>query len=1079
MGDRARLTIGYTDVVGSTEMTEALGDAAAHQLLRVHEQMVSRAVDAHGGRVVQRLGDGFQLAFPDATRAVRCAMAIQQGLETLRAPRPGEALRVRIGLHTGTVIREGESLMGRTAILAQRIMSRTQGGEILASEETKRRARNFRWVDRGRWRLKGIRESVALHEVSWRPGGLEPEPRTTAPFRALDFDSPFVGREPELRALEALLAEAQDGRGTVVLLTGEPGIGKTRLATEFARAIARRRLRIASGRCSESGGIPFQPFVEFLSGLRSRALRVPRALRADLAPLGALAPELRGRGSPGAALLEPDSEHARRRLLEAFAALWLEWAAEQTLVLVLDDLQWADPQSLALLASLARRLGSANDLRPRRLLLLCTRRDADATEAPELGKALAALEHEHRLRRIALPPLSEPDVLTLLRAFIGHAVRSGAGARAARSSRGNPLFAEELGRELGAGRSRAIDGESAAAAIPLRIQDLLSRRLARLSRGAVEALRIGALVGERFRLEVAASALRVPARDVAGTLDEAVRAHVLREFDEGGDVAYAFDHALVAECLVEETGLAVRRAAHLAIAEALQALGNVRAGEVARHLMGAARLAPPLQLRGWAERAGDESAALFAFADAARFYEAALGALDRLARGESVARAELERKLARALGRTGDVERARSLSGAAIRRFEEAGEERLADEVRVALAVVLGMHALHAEALPHLERAVAHVGRQPDERQAVALAHYAITLDQMGQAQSMRAMARRLRRLAARLGSQELAERAENVLRNWYANHTPQLGRVLRQSQALARSAERRGDLSYAAMYRNEVAFTLFRAGRMREAEGEAEIALRQAGERGATAEVLNARAVLASVACFRGDWSRLEDEWGLSADPFGRVPGALRVGLLVWARRQADLWRGRPLARAPSSRRVYAGMGPGSLAVAASGALFAARAGAADAEERARAVDAALPREGAGLNWFIAAQALAASWVELGRAREAKPWYPRLVPYHGHFYLTSTELELGRIARLGGSLTRAVPHLDRAARVARREALRPVLALALWEKSRALAATGTARDGAAAARCSRRAERIFASLEMSPPALGRAAPSP
>lgn len=242
---------------------------------------------------------------------------------------------------------------------------------------------------------------------------------------------------------------------------------------------------------------------------------------------------------------------------------------------------------------------------------------------------------------------------------------------------------------------------------------------------------------------------------------------------------------------------------------------------------------------------------------------------------------------------------------------------------------------------------------------------------------------------------------------------------------------------------------------------------LRKAEERGRAAEILNARAVRALCACFRGDWVELDEEWSLAAPLLAEVRGALRIGLLLWARRRADLWLGRPFPQARSPAEIYAGMPSAALAVEASGCLIAVEHGSVNAGVRAGALSEVMPRTGRGLNWFIAVQALCASFGHLGDAEEAERWAVALSPFRDCFYLGFSRMALGRADALNGRWEQSIGHFDRAVATCRAQGLRPLLALALLERGRVYDLRGARGDAERARLSNEEGRRILEQLGM------------
>ena len=253
------VTILFSDVEGSTDLRTERGDTVAHRILRSHEDVVRGCVEAHGGREIKALGDGFMVAFASVRKALACAISIQQDLEECNKESPGDEVRVRIGVNTGEVVIEGDDMYGQAVNAAARIASRAKGGEILVSEIVRQLAGSgpeFTFSDRGRYRLKGFPDRWHLYGVVHEAGGAA-EAGSTLAERA-----PIAGREAERAELRPLIAQAKAGRGALLIVGGEPGVGKSRLAEELALRCTRDGFQTFVGHCHEKGAQPYIPFVE-------------------------------------------------------------------------------------------------------------------------------------------------------------------------------------------------------------------------------------------------------------------------------------------------------------------------------------------------------------------------------------------------------------------------------------------------------------------------------------------------------------------------------------------------------------------------------------------------------------------------------------------------------------------------------------------------------------------------------------------------------------------------------------------------------------------------------------------------
>lgn len=1046
---RGPYTVVYTDVDASTTLNERLGDDAARDVMRSHTEITRGALARHGGIELTHLGDGFKLAFPDAARAMAFAVDLQRSIEAGLRAQDQDRVSVRVGIHTGDAVREDDDLHGRTVIVAQRILSRAQAGQILVSETTASAGRlpeGARAVDRGLFLLKGLRDGLRLFEVLWQPEASRPARRaaSTPLVRDVVPRPPLVGRHAEMAALETILQETEKGAGRVVLICGEPGIGKTRLCVEFLEWISRRDVCHAVGRAYPEQRRPYGPVLEGLAQLAgSGARRVPRSLAAALVPLLRSAPEVAA--SLGVSLRgarrQRDPEDDAARLDAAIAGLLAAWSEEQPLVLLLDDLQWADSGTLDAVRAIGRRLAPMLSRAPARVLVLATARSQEAEGTP-VAALLRELDRDRVLARIALAGLGEAEIGVLVRGILSDAPPPEETARLASRSQGNPYFVEELCRDLEERRKLGQTAMPAGAtsspapwSVPEQLKGVIDARLARLSPDCSNVLRIAALLGPRFRFDVLRDGAGLGDERALACVEEAIAARVLREEMDTRPVRYSFEHILVAEVLGEGLARPRRQRLHLALADALERRAPDAAMEIAHHLLEAGESAPDERLASWCETAGHAALGLHAAAVGVRLLTAALAARERLGQGDSADADRLRQALIPALGHLGEVDRARSLGERIIAAGEAAGDLGTADAVRALVARILTHHALPGEAVALLEPAVRR-DVPPTPERGVLLAQYAVALDLVGDSSEMRQTAVRLLRLARRAGRPELEERALAVQRNWYANHTPRVGRALALSRSLLERAEARRDVWDAAVMGSDVGLFEFVTGRVGAALDTLERALAAATRMGALAAVVNVRAVRAMCFCFRGAWDQVESEWVAAAPLLGRVPGALRVGLLFWARTRSDLWRGRPGPKIPDTQQLYAGISQFQTDVLAGVGLVAAETGAPAAREILERVAARQPRVGSGVNWLTAAQAIAAGWAELGDAAHAEPWYDALLPYRGTLLAGCTELTLGRIARLTGRTAAAERHLARVVRLARREGLRPLAALALGEQA-------------------------------------------
>ena len=565
----------------------------------------------------------------------------------------------------------------------------------------------------------------------------------------------FVGRDPELAALIADWHRAVDGERRVVVLSGEPGIGKTRLAAELAMIARRDGGTVLRGEAYPYTVVPYEPFAEALASLATEA---PLAdLRGDVTDAGAaiarLAPDLAGRVID---LTEPDRTDPatdRFHLFEAVATLITRVAERTPLLVVLDDLQWADRGSWLLLAHLTRpRVGG-------RLLIVVIVRDTQPLAATD--EAILAGLCRDGARRLKLSALNDEAVGELVRTRLGDTTSDVPAVIASRSS-GNPFYVEQILESIGdrpaeVRASQTLDSADVIGmAVPEGVSDLIGQRVGALSEVAARALRIASVQGAVFDLDVVAEASEIGADELLDALDEALLARLVVE--EPGSVGrFRFAHALTVDALY--TGISATRRAtiHHRLGEALESLPRVRdeqPGVLAHHFLNGGRDV----VRGatYAASAGNRALMQLAHEDAAMLFERGLQALAGRDDGAAV-RTDLLLGLAEALGRVGDVTAAReALAGAAAEARRIGDFDRLA---RAATTTARGYLTVLPEPddipVALLAEALAHLGDEDNALRVRVMSRLAVGLYFSSDGDSAVAMSRDAVEMARRLGSDE------------------------------------------------------------------------------------------------------------------------------------------------------------------------------------------------------------------------------------------------------------------------------------------------------------------------------------
>jgi class 3 adenylate cyclase len=542
------VTFLFTDLVGSTELTDSLGDEGAQEILRIHNAVVRTEVGRHAGSEVKTMGDGFMIAFRGPTSALACAVAIQRAIAQHNHEQPAREFMVRMGLNAGEAIQEEADFFGAAVIVAARIAALADGGEILTSEAVKQLGQGTRGIEyefKGEFQLKGLREPHRVYQVVSGPAG---RPAVAALRRPR-----FVGREEELEELKASLESVLAGAGKFILLGGEPGIGKTRLAEELARHARRRGFRVFRGRCYETeAASPYVTFVEilrdYLRGRPDDALL--DELGDDAAEMAKLVPELRRRIPirDDSARLPPEQE--RYRLLETVRR-WLEGLAHQRAVLLLiEDLHWADSASCLLLRHLAPSLMSAP------ILVLATCKEENLQSLDRLSGALAEFGRLQLYRHMTLGGLAGAAFKEILSGMGSGEPPAELAEAIHEQTGGNPFFVTELVNHLDAeGKLFGPDGDWRQALsegeweIPESVRVVIQRRLSSLSEETRKVLTVAAAVGKEFSYETLEAVGEVSSEELLDVLEEGIRMGVIEE-TEGAATRFRFTRQFTRQTLL-------------------------------------------------------------------------------------------------------------------------------------------------------------------------------------------------------------------------------------------------------------------------------------------------------------------------------------------------------------------------------------------------------------------------------------------------------------------------------------------------------------------------------------------------
>jgi tetratricopeptide (TPR) repeat protein len=565
----------------------------------------------------------------------------------------------------------------------------------------------------------------------------------------------FVGRERETDELRAALEGALSGRGRLVTLVGEPGIGKTRIADELATYAHLRGAEVLWGRCYEGEGAPaYWPWTQIIRAYARD--HDPEVLLAEMGPgagdIGHLVPQIRQSLADLPVAAPLDSEQARFRLFDSVSTFLANAARRRPLVLVLDDLHVADKPSLLLLRFLAW------ELRHARMLVVGTYRDVQLGRHHPLAETIGELVREQHAARIVLRGIDKEDVARFIELSAAVTPPDGLVTAVLRETDGNPLFVSEVVRLLVAeGRlDRIEEGASWTMTIPEGVREAIGRRLDRLSDACNSVLRLASVMGREFELPALERVSDLSEEELMDAFEEAIRARVVVEVPHGRG-RYRFSHALIQEVLYAELPSPRRARLHARIGEALENLHaatlELHLDELAHHFVEAAHAGQVEKGIDYAARAGAHAAGRLAYEEAAAYYEQALEAMDMLPRPDDEHRCDLVLAAGEAHARAADFAKAMGAFGrGADLACALADPERLA---RAALGYGRGWGGfgiVDETLVGLLEQALAALGEHDSAPRAMVLARLAAELYYSGLRDRRMELSSRAVEMARRLG---------------------------------------------------------------------------------------------------------------------------------------------------------------------------------------------------------------------------------------------------------------------------------------------------------------------------------------
>jgi class 3 adenylate cyclase/tetratricopeptide (TPR) repeat protein/DNA-binding XRE family transcriptional regulator len=640
------------DVRGYTSYTDEHHDEDAAQLTMRFAAVARAAAQEHGGQVVEERGDEVLAVFTSARAALRAAILLQERASETSHATPEHPIRCGVGVEAGEAVPIPGGYRGLAINLAARLCAQAGPGEVLAGEMAiglARKVAGLVFRDRGPSVLKGISKPVRITQVLAAEiatpetpisSSTEPHRASVGNFLSAQPEHRLVAREGEMAILLDTLDAALDRTGQFVLVVGELGVGKTRLAQEVLQAAQKRGFGVISGRCyAPQETVPYYPFLEALAQAYAVA---PPAIRSALPTqwpeVARLIPD---RSLGGLAAMSPGGVGAedQQRLFWQVTRFLQALAVERPLVLALDDLHWMDGASLDLLLHLARHTRDCP------VVVLGTCRDSEVAWRHPLARGVSDLSRAHLVKRMELRQLSQAGIAALLESTLeAGEVSEAVTDLIYKATEGNAFFAQEVVRVLLERGDITLQGGSwqprpdSDLAVPESVRSAVLERVARLSPTAQEILVLASVLGQTFHFD-GLLALAMPAGSPEGletaqsssdelestldaALEEAVESQILREVSSS---QYAFSHVLTQRALYGQLSARRRRRLHRAVAETIELMPEaervLRAADIAYHFLQAEENARALP---YALQLGKQAQTVYAYPESERQFRTAL-----------------------------------------------------------------------------------------------------------------------------------------------------------------------------------------------------------------------------------------------------------------------------------------------------------------------------------------------------------------------------------------------------------------------------------------------------------------------
>lgn len=726
------VTFLFTDIEGSTKLAREHPDTWEGARAR-HHAILRAAIESNHGHVFQIIGDAFSGAFHTAGDALRAAVKAQTDLHNEKWS--DAVIKVRMGIHTGKAeLQENGEYHGYVSLSrAQRVMSAGHGGQVLLSQATQELLHDelpdgIHLRDMGEWQLKDVLRPMRLYQLLIADVPADFAPLQAAPAITASADTTtsmldrivrgkLIGRERELMDANLCWQKTISGEGQALLVSGEPGVGKTRFTRELVNQLKSSGATVLIGECYAEGGAPYAPIAQIIQDAftqnPSLANALPQYVFADILTL---APALRAQypDVPPNQLL--DTQTDQERIYDSVLELCARLSLRTPLMLFLDDAHWADAGTLFLLRHLARRSRSTLQKSRPRLMITMTYREVELDEARALHEIILDLNRERIATRIKLARLTQERTRDMLSVMFAEETTPEFLDGIYRETEGNPFFIEEVCKSLiESGKLTFADGrwhrpEMGEMEIPQSLRLAIQARVGRLSSQAQEALTLASVIGREFDFETLLRASEHDEDALIESLESATRAQLIEEVKGKGEERYTFVHALIPTTLYESISARRRKRSHERVAHAIENISPNDFESLAHHFAAADDSAKAVE---YSRRAAGRAESLYAYDTAIHHLRAALEFVDS-------DQPELRREL---LEQLADILSLIHEGGEALPLYQETLSLLPATDESV-LTLKLRLHRKIIQAISRLNRweKIQHFGSTLDESKTAGLA---------------------------------------------------------------------------------------------------------------------------------------------------------------------------------------------------------------------------------------------------------------------------------------------------------------------------------------------------------------------